>query len=179
MLQLEDDSWSDSPNVLKSHAVRFFQDFFTSQGRGSSGTSLLGNFHHFSPGELRTLQAPVTMVRVVPCPTESFGPDSVSWRWEGTRTFSTNVERCHRHLASLLVCGLCGQCDDDVLHSLRGCKKAREVWFAAVPQSSIEEFMTAPLEVWFETNICTDFPLGNISGAWNVRFATICWQLWK
>ncbi|KAK8608922.1 hypothetical protein V6N13_025232 [Hibiscus sabdariffa] len=52
--------------------------------------------------EALLLEDCIHKIRVVPCPTESFGPDSVSWRWEGTRTFSTNVERCHRHLASLL-----------------------------------------------------------------------------
>ncbi|GMI82523.1 hypothetical protein HRI_001921600 [Hibiscus trionum] len=91
----------------------------------------------------------------------------------------TNVERMRRHMASSPSCGICGDPIEDVVHAVRDCSKAKEVWRGLVPSAAIARFFTLPLQTWLFENLSSDTAATQGGGSWEVLFVSTCWLLWK
>ncbi|KAE8698092.1 hypothetical protein F3Y22_tig00110602pilonHSYRG00119 [Hibiscus syriacus] len=66
-----------------------------------------------------------------------------------------------------------------VLHILRDCGFARDVWNHVSPQASLLAFFTAELHDWILQNINTTATWSVSDIHWNLIFASIFWHLWK
>ncbi|KAK8990742.1 hypothetical protein V6N11_028705 [Hibiscus sabdariffa] len=67
---------------------------------------------------------------------------------------------------------------EDLEHVLRSCTTAKGVWNRAVPRAAQEVFFSLPFRDWLNDNLFSaSFVLGDV--AWGVRFAILCWLLWK
>ncbi|KAK8579235.1 hypothetical protein V6N12_069564 [Hibiscus sabdariffa] len=97
----------------------------------------------------------------MPTPNSNSGYDSLSWRWEENQQFTTRSAYkalCPRVLENdqaywRTIWAL--QEDEDVLHTLRGCPRARLVWLKLLHPSKLDEFMSLHLKDWMLANINT------------------------
>ncbi|MFQ6628277.1 hypothetical protein Gotur_006784 [Gossypium turneri] len=58
----------------------------------------------------------------------------------------TNVERCRRGLFGDLSCTLCGNVEESIIHVLRDCGNAREVWKQVIPSRVLLQFFSRPVD---------------------------------
>ncbi|CAA0819658.1 Unknown protein [Striga hermonthica] len=91
----------------------------------------------------------------------------VIWKWAGPQRIRqfmwlvaknclmTNSERCRRHLASSSTCELCGLAPESILHTLRDCPKASQVWMQLIPGNKLPDFFALELKQWLWYNLCS------------------------
>ncbi|KAK9034991.1 hypothetical protein V6N11_077042 [Hibiscus sabdariffa] len=72
------------------------------------------------------------------------------------------------------ICQLCHQEDEDVLHAIRGCPRARHVWSKMLYPTEFSEFMSLPLKDWMLANINAHGSCSHDVAEWLVRFAVFC-----
>ncbi|KAF7837882.1 ribonuclease H [Senna tora] len=89
----------------------------------------------------------------------------------------TNVERCRRRIADSTVCDRCGGISEDIIHALRDCNKAKDIWLRLVKPSSWPEFFHLDLRDWISLNLHSN--LGVFDLSWKEVFATTCWSMWR
>ncbi|CAN1142459.1 Putative ribonuclease H protein At1g65750 [Linum perenne] len=104
------------------------------------------------------------------------------WNWQGpnkVRHFLwlmghnrllTNNERRRRHLADSDLCPICNEESETVEHCIRGCTLATEVWKELIPSHLFRDFMAAPFEEWWRTNLQNKDR--------GCKFGLTCWQIW-
>ncbi|CAN1146454.1 Putative ribonuclease H protein At1g65750 [Linum perenne] len=104
------------------------------------------------------------------------------WRWRGPNRIRhflwlviqdkllNNSERVRRHMASLATCEYCRHPSETVLHVLRDCPFAGEVW------DRVEGFDTSAGSWRSEINIWLRHGLGSDR---SLLFGIICWFIWK
>ncbi|KAK8556925.1 hypothetical protein V6N12_003314 [Hibiscus sabdariffa] len=91
----------------------------------------------------------------------------------------TNAERFRRSLCSHTICPCCQSTDESVLHVLRDCSHALEVWNRLIPPGGNASFYSGGIIDWLHSNV-TRNELHLICGLpWQVLFVSIIWQLWK
>ncbi|KAL4279829.1 hypothetical protein GQ457_03G024220 [Hibiscus cannabinus] len=131
-------------------------------------------------------------------PRPNAGADVPGWRWESNRTFSvrsaykaltvdsaaplrimTNAERKRRHLATSDVCASCQSEIETIVHVLRDCPRARQVWEAVVAPAQLAVFFSLPFSDWILQCVTNVANVGTGDERWAARFATICWLVWK
>lgn len=77
----------------------------------------------------------------------------------------TNLERWRRKMASCSLCERCSRAEEGVLHTIRDCKPAKEVWESLIPPDLVNDFFPA----WFE-GMST---LAAENGRWEERNTTL------
>ncbi|KAL4340929.1 hypothetical protein GQ457_08G016820 [Hibiscus cannabinus] len=239
MLQMDDDSWCSDSTQLRVHACRFFQKLFTSDqphwehfwhdnwlnfdnplahicefARPLAPASVASFV--FASGQwdwvrLSSLlpQQVLKRIAALPPPNPALGTDTLGWRWEENKRFTTrsayrvlcprvlenshsswriiwalqallmNFERTRHHMSHSGICRLCNREDEDVLHVLRGYQRPRSVWLSLLPPSVFPMFLSLTLKEWVLANIN---PHGSSSCGdpkWPIRFVVLCWLLWK
>ncbi|CAN1318548.1 Putative ribonuclease H protein At1g65750, partial [Linum perenne] len=82
----------------------------------------------------------------------------------------TNQARCRRNLTQDPSCQSCSLSDESVLHVLRDCRFAQEVWKAGGWNCSTDQIWQSPLTEWLQWFLNRDRQL---------LFGITCWYLWK
>ena len=90
----------------------------------------------------------------------------------------TNYRRSRWGTGILPTCPCCGNADESVIHVLRDCRHASQVWTRLVSPDYITNF--------FSFVNCREWVFENLGKRWNrvinsrwqTTFMTICWHLW-
>lgn len=91
----------------------------------------------------------------------------------------TNHERTRRKMADDGRCCICGASDETMLHPLRDCRVAKDIWLLVLPLHDTNNFFGLGLEDWL-AKCLKDYKLKNVQGAWSSPlFAIVCWLIWK
>ncbi|KAK4252645.1 hypothetical protein QN277_014390 [Acacia crassicarpa] len=111
------------------------------------------------------------------------------WKWSGAervRVFMwlafhdrlpTNVWRSRWSISSPL-CNFCDGQEESVMHILRDCSYAKEMWYDLLNPTHVAVFFNARLKDWFCLNLKRE--LGKFSHLkWNTLFAVGIWKLWN
>ena len=89
----------------------------------------------------------------------------------------SNEVRVKRHMASDSSCACCGDETESLLHILRDCKEAKDLWIGIVKPSMFWKFFSTDMDEWLQLNILKPHLFGG--DKWDALFATICWHLWN
>ncbi|KAK9025335.1 hypothetical protein V6N11_038204 [Hibiscus sabdariffa] len=95
------------------------------------------------------------------------------------RRLLTNVERTRRHLTSMDHCECCLGGPEDVVHVLRDCFVARDVWSRVLPLAQLGIFSQISADDWFRVNLFASSGSLSTLKEWPQKFAILCWLLWK
>ncbi|KAF7831783.1 putative reverse transcriptase [Senna tora] len=82
-----------------------------------------------------------------------------------------------RGMTNVMTCSRCGGTYEDVLHAIRDCPRARNLWMRLVRSSHWPEFFSRDLKTWLQLNVSKQ--LGRLDQDWPSTFATTCWSLWR
>ncbi|KAF7833419.1 ribonuclease H [Senna tora] len=89
----------------------------------------------------------------------------------------TNAERVRRGMTDVASCSRCGGVYEDVLHAIRDCPNAKNLWMRLVRSAHWPEFFSSDLPSWLLLNVSKQ--IGRLQMDWPTTFATTCWSLWK
>lgn len=90
----------------------------------------------------------------------------------------TNWSRWRRKLVQHPTCWLCGDDAETVIHVLRDCSQAKQVWASFVPNQYRVSFFSLPLMEWISYNLI-EHEIGRRIPNWRRRFVITCWFLWR
>jgi ribonuclease HI len=118
------------------------------------------------------------------------GDWKVLWRWRGPhriQTFMwlvahgrilTNYCRSRWGTGISPTCPCCGNADETVIHVLRDCRHASQVWTRLVSLDFITNFFSfVDCREWVFKNLGKRWN-GVINSRWQTTFMTTCWHLW-
>ena len=88
----------------------------------------------------------------------------------------TNVHRVQIGLGLDPSCKACNTIEEDIVHILRDCPLAREVWYLLLPYNSITNFFTLPILTWLAVNL---EPCSVLMKDWPLLYAVTSWWLRK
>ncbi|CAL8991787.1 unnamed protein product [Prunus brigantina] len=90
----------------------------------------------------------------------------------------TNEQRVRRHLAVESSCSVCGWHSETIIHTLRDCGRAKEVWLNVLNPSNVHDFFLSDYPSWLRSNL---FSKAKWEGRfhWNIMFVFTCWYVWK
>ncbi|GMI72547.1 hypothetical protein like AT5G42905 [Hibiscus trionum] len=91
----------------------------------------------------------------------------------------TNAERYRRHITVDNSCHGCDTMVEDIMHVLRDCPAARDVWNHVLQANAARRFFAMGFEDWVQENLSTTATMQQGTSSWNILFAIICWLLWK
>lgn len=92
----------------------------------------------------------------------------------------TNQLRVMRGLTMSGECPFECQREETILHILRDCEIAREVWTPLVHFTNRFAFFSSSLQVWLQENMTNAFGFGKTKKyAWEDVFGIVCWSLWR
>ncbi|KAL6540841.1 hypothetical protein OROMI_024724 [Orobanche minor] len=92
----------------------------------------------------------------------------------------TNELRYKRNMAPNPYCGICQETNENVLHILRHCTAAKEIWRSILPHSELARLISLPDATWFEENLLSQFDHTlNLNARWPAIFMAVIWSLWK
>ncbi|MBA0634263.1 hypothetical protein Godav_029951 [Gossypium davidsonii] len=82
----------------------------------------------------------------------------------------TNLESVYRGFGNNSVCGVCGHNSKDVVHAIRDCTLARNIWNLLIPTDRHDRFYSDNLQDWLISNLQNyhDFCFGEIIGSCSV-----------
>ena len=89
----------------------------------------------------------------------------------------TNEERCRRNMAVDDRCHRCRNEQESLLHVLRDCEEAKQLWKNIGGPGSLRLFFEYSLLDWLTINIKNTTVVQGVR--WCDFFATICWLLWR
>ncbi|KAJ1434239.1 Reverse transcriptase zinc-binding domain [Sesbania bispinosa] len=122
---------------------------FLSRGQWNNGyftiRSAINNLHHTSvPPHVRLFKIIWSWV----------GPQRIkAFLWLlANNALLSNSNRCRRHIAHSALCSICYQSDESILHVVRDCAWARNVWLHFLPRQLYREFFTLNLTDWILFN---------------------------
>ncbi|XP_028778230.1 uncharacterized protein LOC114734750 [Neltuma alba] len=111
------------------------------------------------------------------------------WKWKGAerirvflwRAFNnrlpTNLWRS-RWCADSAVCYYCHRGTEDILHVLRDCFYAKQLWLQLLNKRYTSDFFAASLQEWFTMNLKVN--MGMIEDvSWDIIWAVAVWKLWN
>lgn len=90
----------------------------------------------------------------------------------------TNEARCRRGMAVSAQCQRCGQLVEDVMHVVRDCPCATEVWSVLYPQGRVPDFYHLTGRDWFYKSLQHQEADAD-SITWAQKMAITCWALWR
>ncbi|CAL1358444.1 unnamed protein product [Linum trigynum] len=105
------------------------------------------------------------------------------WKWQGPAKIRyflwlatrgrllTNSERKRRHLSNSDKCSNCEDEVESVVHVIRDCGLARQVWCDTIEPGNQPAFFAAECNEWQEDNLSKP--------EFSLRFGATCWAFWK
>ncbi|KAG8474496.1 hypothetical protein CXB51_031152 [Gossypium anomalum] len=91
----------------------------------------------------------------------------------------TNSERVRRGIGYSTSCTLCGHAVEDLVHVLRDCLIAKDVWNIVLPVQLKQRFFSASFSDWLLLNLCFHESLYGNGFTWPCLFGLLTWRLWK
>jgi ribonuclease HI len=76
------------------------------------------------------------------------------------------------------MCSFCGNVQETILHALRDCPLAMEIWDSLISANDRRKFLNVDLENWFELNLNNSISWNDISD-WCEVWAVACHSLWS
>lgn len=67
----------------------------------------------------------------------------------------------------------------DVVHAIRNCSVAKEVWSKLIPVEKQGRFFSRNLKEWLESNLGNYYNLSVKEVEWQYFFSLIVWHIWK
>lgn len=89
----------------------------------------------------------------------------------------TNEERVRRHMAASLICTRCSTEVEGVMHAVRDCLRAKEVWKKLVPARDEATFYSLEAREW----LLWVMKAGGVERnetIWPERMLAVCWMQW-
>jgi ribonuclease HI len=111
------------------------------------------------------------------------------WSWKGPhriQTFMwiaaherllTNYRRSRWGSGISPTCPACGNADETVIHVLRDCVQATQIWFRLVASNHITNFFSLNCRDWIFNNLDIKMTGAN-KNEWQNIFMVTCWHLW-
>lgn len=92
----------------------------------------------------------------------------------------TNLLKARRGLNTSAECPFECQREETIIHILRDCEVARNVWIKLIHANNRLSFFSSPLQVWLKDNMEKEVSFGKIRRfTWSKAFSLICWGLWR
>ncbi|CAA0812774.1 Unknown protein [Striga hermonthica] len=110
------------------------------------------------------------------------------WQWEGPQRIRqflwlvakgrllTNCERFRRHVAASPCCELCGGHEESIIHALRDCSGAQQLWRLFIPGIDFTNFLHMNLNDWLVTHLSSPEMYGVEN--WPCLFGIVAWRIW-
>ncbi|KAF7843708.1 putative ribonuclease H protein At1g65750 family [Senna tora] len=111
------------------------------------------------------------------------------WGWKGPEKIKyflwlcvkdrimTNVNRKRRNISTSEFCPRCKNIPESVLHTIRDCEYAKNVWMRLVKPKFWPRFFNNNVENWFCMNLSEN--LGCFDINWHLAFGLAVWNIWK
>ncbi|CAN1795223.1 Putative ribonuclease H protein At1g65750 [Linum perenne] len=105
------------------------------------------------------------------------------WNWPGPNRIKhflwlvshkrilTNAERFQRHMGNSGLCPCCSNEEESILHTLRDCCRAKDVWNRLIPRRDQAAFFSSDFDEWWRRS------LENSNSC--VMFGVAAWIIWK
>lgn len=91
----------------------------------------------------------------------------------------SNIERVKKGFADGTSCHICGFHLEDILHILRDCPVAKDVWSQIILGNHSSNFFSLNLQYWILINV-QDTSIALAGGAsWACLFKILVWRIWK
>jgi len=112
------------------------------------------------------------------------------WNWKGPHRIQTfiwldahgriltNYRRSKWGVGISPTCPCCAKEDETVIHVLRDCVHATQVWLRLVPSNYITNFFSFDCREWIFNNL-NKKGIGDNPATWQTTFMTTCWYLWN
>ncbi|MFQ6624568.1 hypothetical protein Gotur_003309 [Gossypium turneri] len=91
----------------------------------------------------------------------------------------TNSERARRGFSHCSSCSICGHEFEDLVHVLRDCPPAKEVWRLVIPNQLKQRFFSVSFQDWLILNLCFHERLQDYGLVWSCLFGLVAWRIWK
>ncbi|KAA3472023.1 reverse transcriptase [Gossypium australe] len=91
----------------------------------------------------------------------------------------TISERVRRGISHSSSCPTCGHSVEDLMHVLRDCPTAKEVWMLVLPNQLQQRFFSTSFLDWLILNLCFHESLQGSGTTWSCLFGLIAWRIWK
>ncbi|KAL1071464.1 hypothetical protein V6Z11_D11G091000 [Gossypium hirsutum] len=91
----------------------------------------------------------------------------------------TNSERARRRIGHCSSCPICGHDIEDLVHVLRDCPSAQDVWRLVIPDQLKQRFFSVSFQDWLSLNLCFHERLQDYGLMWSCLFGLVTWRLWK
>ena len=83
-----------------------------------------------------------------------------------------------RGMDVLTICRLCNSGTETILHVLRDCQVARNLWIVLSSPLLVVSFFSLQLTNWLRLNCCSTKALASLDITWGIIFAFGIWTLW-
>ncbi|GER30653.1 polynucleotidyl transferase [Striga asiatica] len=90
----------------------------------------------------------------------------------------TNVERGRRHLSPTVSCHKCSLHEETLLHVLRDCAAATQVWLRLVPVVARPKFFCLQFRSWLTSNLFNRPHILVDDDSWEYTFGVTLWKIW-
>ncbi|KAF7807476.1 hypothetical protein G2W53_039637 [Senna tora] len=157
---------------------RFLTAWLTHQDFGNVVRNAWGNDAKWGTAFFHT----TTMIRRKRNKIEALKNDRGEWTYDqevlcGHDRLMTNEVRKKRLLTDCDTCTRCLEEKEDILHTLRDCRKVRPIWMRLVNPREWSSFFVEDRMNWLERNLSGN--MGRNTDCWPVLFAITCWTMWK
>ncbi|CAI9115702.1 OLC1v1016679C1 [Oldenlandia corymbosa var. corymbosa] len=87
------------------------------------------------------------------------------------------MERCRRHMTDSPGCDFCGAAQETILHALRDCPAAAQIWYRLVRHHMRSWFFSLQLLDWVLKNV--KWRGAGLRDDWSCYFGVTVWRLWS
>ncbi|KAK8973203.1 hypothetical protein V6N11_037803 [Hibiscus sabdariffa] len=103
--------------------------------------------------------------------------DTSEWDWERLLRLPPH------HLIEQIAAELPPNCDanfpEDIIHVLRDCIVARDLWAKVLPLAQLNSFFQLHSVGWLQVNLFALDGFFTVSIEWPRKFVILCWLLWE
>ncbi|KAH1107996.1 hypothetical protein J1N35_011764 [Gossypium stocksii] len=121
---------------------------------------------------IRLLEDIICRIISIPPPHPNAGTDRIIW----ARSAS---ERTRWGIGHSNACTVCGHDFEYLLHVLRDCLAAKEVWMLMVPDQLKQRFFSVSFQDWLFLNLFFHERVQDRETTWSSLFGLIAWRIWK
>ncbi|MBA0557442.1 hypothetical protein Golob_014511 [Gossypium lobatum] len=91
----------------------------------------------------------------------------------------SNSERARRGISHSSSCSICGHDIEDLVHVLRDCPSAKDVWRLVIPDQLKQRVFSVSFQDWLNLNLCFHERLHDYGLMWSCLFGLVSWHIWK
>lgn len=92
----------------------------------------------------------------------------------------TNLLRANRNISNCALCPFECDCEETLLHILRDCLVASEVWSKFINPNFLSRFFSLSLQEWLHWNLKREIGMSQVNRwPWRKVFSLGYWNIWK